>query len=49
MTGIRSSLRGRGRSFQLIEAPRGVPLGAAQVIAGTGLALPERLELCNLI
>ena len=33
-------LRGQGRSFQVIEAPLGVPSGAAQVIA-TGLALPE--------
>ena len=32
--------RGQVRSFQVIEAPRGRPSGAAQVIA-TGLALPK--------
>ena len=40
-TGDRNRLlRGQGRSFQEIEAPRGHPFGAAQVIA-TGLALHE--------
>jgi len=41
-TGIRNRpLRGQGWSFQLIEAPRGRPFGAAQGIAIAGLAFPE--------
>jgi len=41
-TGIRNRfLRGQAWSFQVIEAPRGVPSGAAQVIAIAGLPPPE--------
>ena len=42
MSGIRNRLlRGQGANFQSLKRRGGVPSGAAQVIAGTGLALPE--------
>ncbi len=41
-TDIRNRLlRGQGRSFQVIETPRGVLSGEAQVIAIAELVLPE--------
>jgi len=46
MTGIRSSLTGRGRSFQVIEAPLGHPFGGGASHRRNGIGTSRKYWNC---